>query len=283
MANTVWESHRKRFESLESSSPGSLQAHFYHESGWVLEGGPDHPRRRATLLQRFEAFAIQAEAAASGAAPSTSCDAWLNRLREQVPQYFTELSPSMLVVTEPEEIPYSEIQAPKPNEISALPTSSKSKLVVARRGDKYEIIRNHRLYAELKPSDGGLVRCRVQFAVERKSGKLDQLREASIVLCELLEAAGPIAREPMTAASNPRAAKSQSAMVFQNRAAWLKEEMSKRDHMTPNRLRAVGGPDKKTIARVLSGQAVHSRVLHKLVAGLSHDGARISISDIPND
>jgi hypothetical protein len=67
------------------------------------------------------------------------------------------------------------------------------------------------------------------------------------------------------------------------RAAWLKAEMENRGHITPYRLHKAGGPDKKTIAKILRGKPVSDEVLRKLVAGLSHEGDPLNFENIPRD
>jgi hypothetical protein len=61
--------------------------------------------------------------------------------------------------------------------------------------------------------------------------------------------------------------------------------MDKRGPMSRNRLATLGGPDHKTIERILLGKPVHRSTLAKLATGLSaEDGYSIvEVADIPND
>lgn len=61
-----------------------------------------------------------------------------------------------------------------------------------------------------------------------------------------------------------------------NRAAWLKQKMA--SSITTYRIHAEGGPDKKTIDRILRGERVQSATVDKLAKAL-----RVSRQDIPDD
>jgi hypothetical protein len=70
--------------------------------------------------------------------------------------------------------------------------------------------------------------------------------------------------------------------TFPNRAAWLKMHMQ-RLRVTPHRLKELGGPNNKTIKRILDGKFVQEHVLTKLAEALSALGSPISVEDIPSD
>ena len=71
---------------------------------------------------------------------------------------------------------------------------------------------------------------------------------------------------------------------FPKRAAWLKREMDKRDHMSRNRLSELSELDRKTIERILRGKLVRPQVLSKLVKGLSHGShPKVNPTDVPTD
>jgi hypothetical protein len=71
--------------------------------------------------------------------------------------------------------------------------------------------------------------------------------------------------------------------AFPERAAWLKSEMQNRDHMTPYALHKAGGPDSKTIKRILEGKPVRDSKLELVASALSHRGPKVRFVDIPAD
>lgn len=64
---------------------------------------------------------------------------------------------------------------------------------------------------------------------------------------------------------------------FPNRAAWLKRQMADRD-FSKHYIKVQGGPDHKTIARILDGEPVRPHVIDRLARGLS-----VPREQIPND
>jgi hypothetical protein len=69
--------------------------------------------------------------------------------------------------------------------------------------------------------------------------------------------------------------------AFPERAAWLKSEMRNRGHLTAYALHKAGGPDPKTIKRILEGKLVNPGKLELVASALSLRGPMVSISDIP--
>jgi hypothetical protein len=69
---------------------------------------------------------------------------------------------------------------------------------------------------------------------------------------------------------------------FSNRAAWLKDRLLERGWSSsdPSKYR---GPDRKTIEKILRGEAVRNDVLEKLADSLSRKHANVSVLDIPQD
>lgn len=53
--------------------------------------------------------------------------------------------------------------------------------------------------------------------------------------------------------------------------------------MTPYQLHKAGGPDPKSIKKVLEGKPVSEVVLSRLIDGLSLGPDTVSLHDIPND
>jgi hypothetical protein len=69
---------------------------------------------------------------------------------------------------------------------------------------------------------------------------------------------------------------------FRNRTRWLVSRLRERAWDPPDVSRN-GGPDKKTIQKMLKGEAVRSDVLEKLAKALSKKGGNVSVLDIPVD
>ncbi len=71
-----------------------------------------------------------------------------------------------------------------------------------------------------------------------------------------------------------------SGSSFPKRAAWLKDEMRKRGAMTAYGLHKQGGPDAKTIRKILDGKPVRDPALDLIVTGLSNAGQQVKRGDI---
>lgn len=82
----------------------------------------------------------------------------------------------------------------------------------------------------------------------------------------------------MTDAALPEVDAPTSCTSCPRRAAWLEAAMNERDHMTPDRLYKLEGPDPKTTKRLLKGESVAEKVVRKLAKALG-----VPRSDIPND
>ena len=74
-----------------------------------------------------------------------------------------------------------------------------------------------------------------------------------------------------------------AADAYSNRVAWLKERLREREHMSRTRVQSVGGPNNKTVKRILDGRPVREESLDKLAQALSYGGFKVSREDIPND
>ncbi len=69
---------------------------------------------------------------------------------------------------------------------------------------------------------------------------------------------------------------------FLRRASWLKDRLLERgwSNSDPSKYR---GPDRKTIEKILRGEAVRNDVLEKLAEALSRKDAKVNVLDIPQD
>jgi hypothetical protein len=69
---------------------------------------------------------------------------------------------------------------------------------------------------------------------------------------------------------------------FPKRGSWLKERLLERgwSNSDPSKY---GGPDRKTIEKILRGEAVRNDVLDKAASALSKKHATVSVLDIPQD
>ena len=70
--------------------------------------------------------------------------------------------------------------------------------------------------------------------------------------------------------------------LFPNRASWLKDQMLKRGWSTADPSK-YGGPDRKTVEKILRGEGVRNEVLEKLADALSKKQGKISVIDVPQD
>ncbi len=82
-----------------------------------------------------------------------------------------------------------------------------------------------------------------------------------------------------------QAAQRTKKAVFPQRASWLRVRLRERswDHNVPRRF---GGPDRKTVLKILDGFAVNEETLDKLTNALNKNkknAKHIDLLDIPND
>lgn len=69
---------------------------------------------------------------------------------------------------------------------------------------------------------------------------------------------------------------------FPNRASWLRVRMLERGWSNADASK-FGGPDRKTIEKIVRGEAVRNDVLEKLADALSKRHAKVSVVDVPQD
>ena len=73
--------------------------------------------------------------------------------------------------------------------------------------------------------------------------------------------------------------------TFPRRAAWLRERLKERG-WDRNNLYPMGGPDRKTVQKLLDGKYVRAEVFARLIAALNHQkvkGVTVGLTDIPSD
>jgi hypothetical protein len=72
---------------------------------------------------------------------------------------------------------------------------------------------------------------------------------------------------------------------FPNRAAWIRQRLDERDWSQSEIATYKGGPDRKTIRRILNGEPVSTGTLQKVAIALSkHSGLpKVLVSDIPQN
>ncbi len=87
-------------------------------------------------------------------------------------------------------------------------------------------------------------------------------------------------RAALQARKSPTTRK-RSAAAFPVRAKWLQEQMLARS-ATMSGLYGAGGPDKKSIKRILAGYQVSDGVLEKLTVALGAFGRPVDLVDIPH-
>jgi hypothetical protein len=69
---------------------------------------------------------------------------------------------------------------------------------------------------------------------------------------------------------------------FPRRAAWLREQLSRRE-LNRHTLHANGGPDRASTQKILDGLSVREDVLEKVARALSFEGPHVTLLDIPQD
>jgi len=69
-------------------------------------------------------------------------------------------------------------------------------------------------------------------------------------------------------------------LAFPRRASWLKERLLERGFSTSDPSK-YGGPDRKTIEKILRGGSVRNDVLEKLADALSKKGGKVGVLDFP--
>lgn len=72
----------------------------------------------------------------------------------------------------------------------------------------------------------------------------------------------------------------QSPSIFRERSSWLDDCLLRRGWSTSDPYKW-GGPDRKTIEKILRGEAVTNSVLLKLADALSKKGGTVNVTDIP--
>ncbi len=75
---------------------------------------------------------------------------------------------------------------------------------------------------------------------------------------------------------------SSALAAFPKRGIWLSCEMKARNNMTAYRLHKAGGPDPKTVKKILQGEKVREAQLDMIATGLSYEGSKVSRNDIPD-
>jgi hypothetical protein len=136
--------------------------------------------------------------------------------------------------------------------------------------------------ARLAPMIKRLQELRERLGIDTAPGALD-LGEPSGTgeqLSKVDEAAPPQPAD--AAAQDNEPVRHTVKAAFPKRAAWLTAEMAKRS-MTPYSLHKAGGPDPKTIKRILDGVPVREAKLVLIVNGLSHANDPVRLDDIPSE
>jgi len=101
---------------------------------------------------------------------------------------------------------------------------------------------------------------------------------------DLLAVADSQATMPPEEASVGRKSTSETETTrpYPNRAAWLRERLKERA-WNKNDIRRFGGPDRRTIQRVLDGLRVREDGLEQLAVALSKKGGKVAVVEIPSD
>jgi hypothetical protein len=87
---------------------------------------------------------------------------------------------------------------------------------------------------------------------------------------------------PLSASSNEDSDTAVTRDQFPKRASWLQDRLLERGWGNPDPAKW-GGPDRKTVEKMLRGEGVRSDVLLKLAEALSKRGDKIDVLNIPQD
>jgi lambda repressor-like predicted transcriptional regulator len=174
-----WRDLRSQFESLQNPTDRRTVAHNLNGKTWDFSStGP--------FYSRFCTFATRGGAQATGAIGDAAVDAWLDLLVERVPHHYKGNITGVSLEHEDRQIVLSDIDPP--NKTSReLPPQRDPVFMVEPHGERFVVVRGHALYDEYQRQGLSIVKCRVSKYVETSSGRLHELREASMELCELLE------------------------------------------------------------------------------------------------
>ena len=97
----------------------------------------------------------------------------------------------------------------------------------------------------------------------------------------------PSKADTPTARPKPMPAEGKDALTrqpFSNRASWLKERLQERSWNKHDLSRhGYGGPDHKTVQKILDGLPVREDVLHKVADALAKRKRTVTVLDIPQD
>ncbi len=287
-----WRDFKTNFEKLVFDA-----ADFYLWRNELCGSSMDEPSIRNTFCN----LADRAGNKASGTA-EPGRETWWSLLREKLQpvndQYFSTSRSSGQLGPRYLEIPLSRIDPPRDRKpewrdetsVASLirlieGADSRSALLIVEPGDgdRYLAIPEDRVkYAECVTRKLEAQWCVVHEPraagrrVEQDDLVINQVCRASVELCDLLETEAH-ARE----LAPDRPAQAAEVARFPRRAAWLRMQMRKRGHLTAHRLAELGGPDEKTIKKILDGHPVRDVVIEKLAAVLSSE-EEIGFRDIPS-
>jgi hypothetical protein len=131
---------------------------------------------------------------------------------------------------------------------------------------------------QLSASDYEAVMAEGRRALERWHRSLTESKQDPVISPSLSSEA-PASAE--THATSPNKTKHEKPL-FPRRATWLKERLTERG-WNRNQPRKFGGPDPKTLDKILAGGEVREDVLEKLAIALSKKRGKVDITSIPSD
>ena len=115
------------------------------------------------------------------------------------------------------------------------------------------------------------------------TGTISNIAQKSAALCYKIDASPETHAVPIPVAPRPSVAR--SGQAHPNRAAWMAARLKERG-WDQNSLYPCGGPDRKTVQKILNGKYVRAEVLKRVVDALNHqkkNGVTVTLVDIPSD
>jgi hypothetical protein len=119
--------------------------------------------------------------------------------------------------------------------------------------------------------------------VEVRTGTISHIAKQCAELCYRIDASSEAHGAPITAALPLFIVKPKNP--FPNRAVWMATRLKERG-WDKNSLYPCGGPDRKTVQKILDGRYVRAEIFKRLVDALNHEkknGVTLTVSDIPSD
>jgi hypothetical protein len=298
-----WRDLRAHFEALEDAS--DLHAYLFNGTP-EISGGPRDDVQRKSLQGRFRNFAIRG-GLALGASPEQALEAWLQILRERAPHHVADYSGQYWSAGELRDVALADIIPPdedleKNREIDQAIAADVAQRAVDGRPpredaltlclepfeNRFVVTEGRHLFRDLVGSGRTTVKSYVgpPTYVETVGARIDNLRLASIEVCEWLEtkALSNVREHAIAPAGALKSAVNQAPPSFPRRAAFLQDLLDKNKNLSLYRIsRKLKGPSPNAMRRMLDGKPPKDGVIERFLKACSADGVPLTREQIPND